>query len=731
MLSPSDKAFSQIALATLMAKAEDVQRCYEILEQDESSGKPRRALPDLMVEMGFLTAPQVQTLIEEQERRAAAKLLGPFQLLARIGDGGMATVYRARLPENGTEVALKVLSPKLSSDPSFVARFRKEASFGMQLSHPNLVRTLAFGDDRGYHFIALELVDGGDLRQRLGVSRSLGEKEALQIARDVARALQHAHEKGLVHRDVKPSNIMFARDGAVKLSDFGLVKSSDPEASHLTITGASLGTPHYISPEQASGDAEVDIRADIYSLGCTLYRMVTGRTPFDAPSPIAIIQKHLNEKLTPPDEINPALSEGCVLVIEKMLAKERNDRYPTPADLILDIESVLDSGIAPRARIEEQRTTVNVSVRRRGARRHEIALRRLATRRARVRGRFARAGVTVGFVAVLVVIIAIAAFRPTTPAPLDLTEAERLLREDKPDAALARFKQALLLRPDSAQAAMGAKEAERKVEEKRLIARERVAPSAFEDLVDLADGWWSLAERDPSPAFKRFRSRAWEWYARALPFAGDDSRRRIVERLEEAVRQGAARPTLDLMKEVHPKRDSLVGTWVASPQGLSPRRGAPEDDPLLSQLRVPMAPPAEYDLRITVEDAGEAMRVDLLLPCGEAACVVTIDGWGGVTSGISLLDGLQGSANDTTHRGQAFPSSGSTEIVCFVRRNAVFVEVGNRRILNWVGDVKRLSVPVFAWRPDRKDCPVVGAWKPFRILTMELVPISDEAKRIR
>ncbi|MCK6475061.1 MAG: serine/threonine protein kinase [Planctomycetes bacterium] len=341
MPTQDDLKFGAIAVAKYFAKAEQVNACLELQRKAEAEGGPRRPLGALMVEQGALSQDQVELILKEQQRQQALRNVGPYELLGKLGEGGMGAVFRARHRETGSEVALKILSKNHATDESFVHRFKREARAGLELNHPHILRTVDCGEDQGRHYLALDLVTGGDLHRRIEERKRLPEREALGIVLAVGRALHYAGGKGLIHRDIKPANIMFAADGRVLLSDFGLVKINDPDAGHLTQSGTALGTPHYIAPEQAMGVKDLDIRADIYSLGATLYFAVTGRTPFEGSSAYEVIAKHMTEVLTPPDELNPELTEGCVRVIERMLAKDRDDRYASPGELVADIERVL------------------------------------------------------------------------------------------------------------------------------------------------------------------------------------------------------------------------------------------------------------------------------------------------------------------------------------------------------------------------------------------------------
>ncbi len=360
--SESEKLFVRIVLAKYLATNEHVDSCLKIQAEETSAGSAPRSLGEIMVQQGFITGPQLEMVQEEQTRRSRPRRFGPYELLAKLGEGGMGMVYRARHIEKGEVVALKVVSKRAARDENVRQRFSREANVGMKLDHPNIVATRDAGEVKGIPYLALELIEGGSLRDRLKKKNLFTELEALHMVQDIALALEHAHQKGLVHRDIKPENILFDSSFAVKLSDFGLVKYAEPGLSNLTHTGTTVGTPHYISPEQARAEADIDIRADIYSLGATLYRLVTGETPFQGSSPLVVMTKHLNEQLKPPDELNPQLSEGCVALVEKMMAKERSDRYDSPTSLIRDIDRVIAGKLPESAPLAATKSSVARSV---------------------------------------------------------------------------------------------------------------------------------------------------------------------------------------------------------------------------------------------------------------------------------------------------------------------------------------------------------------------------------
>ncbi len=265
-----------------------------------------------------------------------------YQLLGRLGAGAMATVYKARQLSLDRVVAVKVLPKKFCRMPEFVERFYAEGRAAAKLNHPNIVAALDVGRCRDTHYFVMEYVEGHTVYERIVKEGPYAETDALAIGIQIATALDHAHHAGLIHRDVKPKNILITTAGVAKLADMGLARAvSDREAAEVE-AGRAFGTPYYISPEQIRADGNIDHRADIYGLGATLYHMVTGKPPFEGPDVATILRKHLREPLVPPDHVNPELTNGMSEIIELCLAKNPAKRYATTADLIEDLQAVAD-----------------------------------------------------------------------------------------------------------------------------------------------------------------------------------------------------------------------------------------------------------------------------------------------------------------------------------------------------------------------------------------------------
>lgn len=280
-------------------------------------------------------------------KSGGVKRIGGYRLEQRIGQGAMGVVFKATQLSMDRSVALKILPPKLAQKEAFTKRFIREAQSAGKLLHPNIVAAYEAGKSpEGYFFFAMEFVDGESLKQLIKRNGPLAEQRAVEVTLGVARGLAHAEKAGLIHRDVKPDNILIAKDGAPKLADFGLAKA--PEDTSLTQMGGVVGTPAYISPEQARGEADLDVRSDIYSLGATFYHAVVGAQPFRADTVGTVIAKHLEEKAPVAHEQAEGVSPNTSAVIQKMMAKQPADRYQSADGLIEDLE-LLAQGHKPKA----------------------------------------------------------------------------------------------------------------------------------------------------------------------------------------------------------------------------------------------------------------------------------------------------------------------------------------------------------------------------------------------
>ncbi|MGC8624270.1 MAG: serine/threonine protein kinase [Phycisphaerae bacterium] len=307
------------------------------LQRQES----HRSLTDILVANGYVTQTQLARIKAAVEEQKTFQQIPGYQIISKLGAGAMATVFKARQLSLDRIVAIKVLPKRMSENKEFVDRFYMEGKAAAKLNHPNIVAAYDVGEAGGYHYFVMEYVAGKTVYDHLiETGKPYPEKQALKITIQVCRALVHAHQNGLIHRDVKPKNIMVTSEGFAKLADMGLAREAEDKAAAAAEVGKAYGTPYYISPEQIRGQLNVDFRADIYSLGATMYHMVTGRVPFEAPSPAAVMHKHLKDDLVPPDHVNPELSAGISEIIEVAMAKDPAKRYASTSDMLADLESV-------------------------------------------------------------------------------------------------------------------------------------------------------------------------------------------------------------------------------------------------------------------------------------------------------------------------------------------------------------------------------------------------------
>jgi len=328
----------KMVVKTGLVTAEEVESFTEMAKQ--------RTLADVLVENDLLTQRQLQRLRSDFEAKKSSRAIPGYKMLEKLGSGAMATVFLAKQISLDRKVAIKVLPKKFSDNQEFVERFYKEGRAAAQLNHPNIVQAYDVGKAGEHHYFVMEYVDGVTVYDRLMKDKIFKETNAIEVIRQVALALQHAHEKGFIHRDIKPKNVMITTDGVVKLADLGLARAVSDKDAAAAEAGRAYGTPYYISPEQIRGEVKIGPPADIYGLGATFYHMVTGRVPFEGKNPSEVMRRHLKTELEPPDHINTKLSAGTAQVIEMMMAKDQAERYQNVNDLLEDLE-LIAKGEAP------------------------------------------------------------------------------------------------------------------------------------------------------------------------------------------------------------------------------------------------------------------------------------------------------------------------------------------------------------------------------------------------
>ncbi|MCD6364409.1 MAG: serine/threonine protein kinase [Planctomycetes bacterium] len=352
-----DTELGRMVVEQNLATQDEVSHCLNLKAQaaqgegEAPENISKKPLDQILIDEGVVTASQmarIKATLDDARRRH----IPGYKILSRLGAGAMAVVFKATQLSLDRTVAIKVLNKKLSENAEYVKRFYQEGKAAAKLNHPNIVQAIDVGEAGGLHYFVMEYVRGHELYEELAEGKVFEEARALKIIIQIARALEHAHQQGLIHRDVKPRNIMLTSDGTAKLADMGLARQAQDAQVAEAEAGRAYGTPYYISPEQIRGQIDIDFRADIYSLGATLYHMVTGRVPFEAPTPAAVMHKHLKEPLVPPDHINTELSAGLGEVVEVMMAKSRDGRYASTSDLLVDLEAIAEGKPPPLAHMQ-------------------------------------------------------------------------------------------------------------------------------------------------------------------------------------------------------------------------------------------------------------------------------------------------------------------------------------------------------------------------------------------
>lgn len=329
--------------AEIESHLESCRDCSSVLDELRRVGELGRLVyrGGRFSKPGFLQ--KVLERIEQAKSRPISgyveRIFAGYEILERIGTGAMGSVYKARQLSLDRIVALKILPQSLARDREFAERFLNEARASARLNHENIVRGIDAGRAGDTFYFAMEYVDGRPLRDLIRERGRLGESEAIDICVQIARALVHASEAGLIHRDIKPANILVTKTGVAKLCDLGLARPVKTDA-HLTQEGMVVGTPHYIAPEQARGETDLDARVDIYSLGATLYTMLTGEVPFDGPTSAVVMARHVQDPFPDPRKLVPGLSSGICSVLFKMVAKDRRERYADARALLEALESL-------------------------------------------------------------------------------------------------------------------------------------------------------------------------------------------------------------------------------------------------------------------------------------------------------------------------------------------------------------------------------------------------------
>lgn len=330
-----------------LATQEQIDEATEISSKLTEMGMQARSVAEVLQEKGVITEEQLEDLRREERKAEGKEQIAGYRLDQKLGEGAMGSVYKARQLSLDRDVAIKVLAPHLSEDESYVKRFFTEAKAVARLNHTNIISGIDVGEAGGVKYLVMEYADGQTVASLLDRGGSMDEERVLGIGLMMARALDHAHRNNLIHRDVKPDNIILTKDGVAKLCDLGLAKMETHEGDEP----ARMGTAAYISPEQARGEHDLTERADLYSLGCTLFHMLTGREPFEGADAGAVLQRHISEAAPSVRSFDPTISERTELLVQTLMAKDPADRIHTAKELIGTLEAAVKELKAARGKV--------------------------------------------------------------------------------------------------------------------------------------------------------------------------------------------------------------------------------------------------------------------------------------------------------------------------------------------------------------------------------------------
>lgn len=342
--------FGEVALERGVVNEEQLESAKERRRARLEQGQTVR-LGEAMMELGLISKEQALAILKEAHIQSGHKpRIGGYQLDKCLGKGAMGAVYLAHQVSMDRKVALKLLPRRVSRDKRFVKRFLREAKTCARLNHPNVVSAIDVGESNGYHYFAMEFVEGESLEAVLRKKGMIDEEWALDIAAQVVKGLAHAAGHHIIHRDIKPANIMVCDDGTVKIADLGLAIAVDENTSSSSVTaeGHTAGTPYYMAPEQVEGKRDVDFRADIYALGASLFEALSGEKPWDAANVPAIMARRLYEEPVLTCSVNSKVSKDFSAVIQKMMARQREERYQSFPELLEDLDRLVE-GEKPEA----------------------------------------------------------------------------------------------------------------------------------------------------------------------------------------------------------------------------------------------------------------------------------------------------------------------------------------------------------------------------------------------
>ncbi len=338
MVEPRDRQLLNLGVARGLFNQAVADRTYEVALLED------RRVAEVLIEHGILSRAVVDGLLANLTKNDIPHTIGGHRIVRQIGRGGMATVFLAEQPESRQQVAIKLMHHAVAAHPDAVSRFLREATLLAAITHPHVISVYGSGRHGAQPYLVLELVSGGDASHLLHTSGgNIDEAQAMHLIADGCAGLNALHHARLLHRDIKPSNLLITAEGRGKLGDFGLARTQD-DSDRLTTTGLTVGTPTYMSPEQAGGERTLDVRSDIYALGASLFALATGQPPYAGKSPVTIAAKVLSEPFPDPGLIRGSLSPAICDIIRRATARRAADRYATPDDMRMALVRATQNG---------------------------------------------------------------------------------------------------------------------------------------------------------------------------------------------------------------------------------------------------------------------------------------------------------------------------------------------------------------------------------------------------
>jgi serine/threonine protein kinase len=619
-----------------------------------------------LIRQGKLTKYQASNVYQG---RAKGLVFGEYVVLEKIGAGGMGQVFKAQHKRMKRVVALKVLPPQATASQKNVKRFFQEVEVAAKLSHPNIVTAYDAGEAHGLYYLVMEYVDGKDLSTHVSQNGPLTVEQATNCLLQSARGLAYAHEQGVVHRDIKPSNLLLNREGVLKILDMGLARDEMTEMRELTESGQMMGTVEYMAPEQATNARSADFRSDVYSLGCTLYRVLVGRPPYGGDTPIEKILAHREKPIPSLRSERPEVPEALESLFKRMVAKEPGERIQ-PMSAVVEALERMSGGVDEKYAAvvlcddeddDDEPNSISTSLSFTGSSMINRAIAASPT----------MTGATV----------------KQSPAEPDSITFEG--HKPPPNWTLIGAYTALGLVALAVVAFLFVGGGDSSVDSNAVVVDASTNQSNQTTPTDAAmKPEAGTASESPSAEIPKTPT--------PLPAKFDFSK------------------PIDLLELIEIKRDKISGSWKFE-------KGELLTPPKSGRLQIPVSPPEEYDLALTVErvEGNESMLLGLVY--GGRQITAVLDGWGGKVSGLQMVDGKSADKNETRIDGALLDVGSPRVITAAVRKAGILITCNNKSI-RWTGDNKRLSADD-RYKTDRQDQPYVGSLNAtYKISKLELLP---------